>query len=298
MERMILVVMVIITMVMKSVYSTCVPPPSNVLDTHGVDTIVYGTVVSVTSSRRSHVSTIKFSVSCRFKYSHHVRDVITIRAVAMNNACKRDLTTGAELVFYLSDSRDPSQYNSVVFPQPEVDSFASINEVDILRLRQYSYASGSLPKGDYCPEDCVTGSSWSGWSDCSEDCGSGFIQRHLEISENKLKGKVRCPAVTETAHCYLKPCGDPYNLNNNVNKWTETYMIIGSCQTTQPVRYLLCTELCEMGYSNKPTDVDIRPERVICGDQIKFKAVSVTLECGCLKDGDVTSDPLASLFDG
>ena len=51
MDRMILVVMVIITMVMKSVHGTCVPPPPNVLDTHGVDTIVYGTVVSVTSSR-------------------------------------------------------------------------------------------------------------------------------------------------------------------------------------------------------------------------------------------------------
>ena len=47
---------------------------------------------------------------------------------------------------------NPGYFSSVVFPQPEVDSFASISEVDILRLRQYSYASGSLPKGDYCPE--------------------------------------------------------------------------------------------------------------------------------------------------
>ena len=87
-------------------------------------------------------------------------------------------------------------------------------------------------------------------------------------------------------------------LTFNTPSQTETYMIIGSCQTTQPVRYLLCTELCEIGYSNKPTNVDIRPERVICGDQVKFKAVSVTLECGCVKNGAVTSDPLASLFDG
>ena len=36
-------------------------------------------------------------------------------------------------------------------------------------------------------------------------------------------GRVRCPAVTETAHCYQKPCNIPYNLNNNVNKWVSFY---------------------------------------------------------------------------
>ncbi|KAL5272195.1 hypothetical protein ACHWQZ_G000426 [Mnemiopsis leidyi] len=291
-ERLILVVMLVV----RSVQSSCVPPPSTLLDTYSIDTIVYGTVLSV-SSRRGHVTTLTFAVSCRFKYTKHVADVITIRAVPTNAECKRDLTEGSELVFYLSDSRDSINYNTVVFPRRDVDSFASISEVDILGLLQNSYAAGIMPNGE-CPEDCVTGSSWGEWSECSKECGNGFVQRHLQISEHKLKGKVRCPPVTETAHCYLKPCNIPYNLDNNVNKWTETYMIIDECQTVQPVRYLLCTKLCPLGFSNKPTSVEVRPERLVCEGRVEIKAVSVTLECGCVEDQFYTDDPFDMLLDG
>ena len=53
-----------------------------------------------------------------------------------------------------------------------------------------------------------------------------------------------------------------------------------------------------MGTTNKPTSVDIRPERLICEGQIQIKAVSVTLECGCVENEPVSSDPLALLLDG
>ena len=86
--------------------------------------------------------------------------------------------------------------------------------------------------------------------------------------------------------------------NDPSSHQTETYMIIGNCQTIQPVRYLLCTKLCPMGTTNKPTSVDIRPERLICEGQIQIKAVSVTLECGCVENEPVSSDPLALLLDG
>ena len=49
-------------------------------------------------------------------------------------------------------------FSTVVFPQPDVDSFASISEVDILGLLQNSYASGIMPDGD-CPEGMYRHSS-------------------------------------------------------------------------------------------------------------------------------------------
>ena len=58
-------------------------------------------------------------------------------------------------------------------------------------------------------------------------------------------------------------------------------MMVGRCQTVSPIAHTLCTKVCFGGAANLPSQWEVRPERVICDGQIKFKAVLVTSECQC-----------------
>lgn len=68
-ERLILVVMLVV----RSVQSSCVPPPSTLLDTYSIDTIVYGTVLSVSSrSVLTEFIPLFMKLSCQFLVARQI----------------------------------------------------------------------------------------------------------------------------------------------------------------------------------------------------------------------------------
>lgn len=56
-----------------------------------------------------------------------------------------------------------------------------------------------------CPFDCKV-SEWSGWSNCSEWCGTGMQERHRDILRYPAPKGAACPNVTEVRKCELRPC--------------------------------------------------------------------------------------------
>ena len=196
--------------------------------------------------------------------------------------CSQSLAEGNELTFFLMTTSSASIFNIAL--HPSFDGYAPPSSIDVVGLRQSAYAHGMMPAGRVCPEDCITGSVWSEWGSCSETCGLGVVTRYLETRPNAARGGINCPSVVETARCNVKPCNIVYDPADNSNKWRETYMLIGKCQTTRPIRHLLCTEICPAGEENLPVSWTVRPERVICnGSTVKFRAVMITEECACKK---------------
>merc|ERR1719316_1364096 len=69
-----------------------------------------------------------------------------------------------------------------------------------------------------CPIDCVMG-DWSGWSECSKDCGSGVMTRsRIPITEEE-HGGVACGPPTESVACNVDACDKPCVLED-WNEWS------------------------------------------------------------------------------
>jgi len=56
-----------------------------------------------------------------------------------------------------------------------------------------------------CPVDCVM-MDWSGWSECSKDCGGGVRQRVRQVHVEPEHGGAPCPAAQEEEVCNVQPC--------------------------------------------------------------------------------------------
>merc|ERR1719247_2600977 len=79
-----------------------------------------------------------------------------------------------------------------------------------------------------CPIDCVMG-DWSGWSECSKDCGSGVMTRsRIPITEEE-HGGVACGEPNEAVACNVDACDKPCVLED-WNEWST------------------CTKACDWGY--------------------------------------------------
>jgi len=79
-----------------------------------------------------------------------------------------------------------------------------------------------------CPIDCVMG-DWSGWSECSKDCGSGVMTRsRIPITEEE-HGGVACGEPVESVACNVDACDKPCVLED-WNEWST------------------CTKACDWGY--------------------------------------------------
>lgn len=53
-----------------------------------------------------------------------------------------------------------------------------------------------------CPVDCVT-SAWSGWSNCSATCGTGFQTRTRTVTTPNANGGLVCGALFESQDCFV-----------------------------------------------------------------------------------------------
>jgi uncharacterized protein YegL len=56
-----------------------------------------------------------------------------------------------------------------------------------------------------CPQDCEV-QDWSGWSECSKDCGGGVRQRVRLVRTPVLNQGEPCPALQEEEVCNVGPC--------------------------------------------------------------------------------------------
>merc|ERR1719194_42867 len=92
-----------------------------------------------------------------------------------------------------------------------------------------------------CPIDCVMG-DWSGWSECSKDCGSGVMTRsRIPITEEE-HGGVACGEPVESVACNVDACDKPCVLE----AWNE---------------WSTCTKACDWGYQLRQRGVAERPAR-------------------------------------
>merc|ERR1719316_2290006 len=79
-----------------------------------------------------------------------------------------------------------------------------------------------------CPIDCQEG-DWSGWSECSKDCGSGVMSRTRIPVVEEANGGRACGQPTEQVACNVDACDKPCTLED-WNEWST------------------CTKACDWGY--------------------------------------------------
>ena len=65
-----------------------------------------------------------------------------------------------------------------------------------------------------CPIDCKV-SAWSGWTQCSKSCGSGFKSHERTIQQKPLRGGVRCPVLVQTIACNGHKCA----IDCSIGQW-------------------------------------------------------------------------------
>jgi uncharacterized protein YegL len=86
--------------------------------------------------------------------------------------------------------------------------------------------------GDPCPVDCAV-NDWSGWSECSKDCGGGIESRGRFVEIQAEHGGMPCPGVQETRGCNTHACDRDCTLH----EWTEWTMCNRQCGGGQRLRY-------------------------------------------------------------
>jgi len=101
---------------------------------------------------------------------------------------------------------------------------------ECLPLHMYQQCSDEL-----CPIDCEL-DTWSGWSACSAECGSGVKERTRDVLRRAEFGGIPCEATTETVSCNVQACDKDCELAD----WTE---------------WSLCTKACDGGKRWKRRDV-------------------------------------------
>jgi hypothetical protein len=65
-----------------------------------------------------------------------------------------------------------------------------------------------------CPVHCAV-SEWSGWTQCSKSCGSGFKSHERSILEAPLRGGTACPVLEQTVACNGHEC----QIDCTVGEW-------------------------------------------------------------------------------
>lgn len=88
---------------------------------------------------------------------------------------------------------------------------------------------------DPCAEHCEV-SQWSGWSECSEKCGTGKQNRSRNITKKPAHGGKPCPVLNEEEECNKNPC--PVD-----------------CETSQWTSWSNCTKPCGTGTKNRTRKV-------------------------------------------
>ena len=68
----------------------------------------------------------------------------------------------------------------------------------------------------YCPINCEV-TSWTDWSDCSNNCGGGVQIRSRTVSTQPAYGGQSCPTLLESKQCNEQPCP----VDCIVSDWTE-----------------------------------------------------------------------------
>jgi hypothetical protein len=76
-----------------------------------------------------------------------------------------------------------------------------------------------------CPIACVV-SAWSKWGACSQECGGGLKSRSRRVQVQSLYEGIPCPALSEAAACFMKPC--PINCEHTWMDWTPCSKSCGS----------------------------------------------------------------------
>ena len=77
--------------------------------------------------------------------------------------------------------------------------------------------------GALCPQDCTV-SEWSGWGQCSKDCGGGSQQRERAVLQSTAHGGKACPILVEAKACNTAIC----MVACTVSEWS----VWGACGAT------------------------------------------------------------------
>merc|ERR1719221_403551 len=88
-----------------------------------------------------------------------------------------------------------------------------------------------------CPVDCKV-DDWSGWGDCTADCGGGVQTRTRAKTVEPENGGQPCPEQAETKTCNDFACNSDCILND----WTE---------------WTLCSKACDVGHQERVKEVKI-----------------------------------------
>lgn len=88
---------------------------------------------------------------------------------------------------------------------------------------------------DGCPVDCKV-AQWTGWSDCSAECGGGVMQRVRKVILQDQNGGKGCGETSQTESCNLQSCDEDCVLK----QWTS---------------WSPCSKVCDGGFQESKRHV-------------------------------------------
>jgi len=89
-----------------------------------------------------------------------------------------------------------------------------------------------------CPTDCVV-NEWSGWSECSAQCGEGIQQRTRQIVTPEKDDGDKCDALQDERTCEMQSCNQPCVLEDDWTEWSA------------------CSKVCNTGFQHRVKEVKI-----------------------------------------